>query len=188
LQEAGVDEWNKRRARGEGCMNQVRTHLWLETALLAVWDRHFADVPVANTVRIGYCRPSKTRLGWIALSESGLSTHIGINRLLQHLEAPEEVCVITIAHELVHYGRGFGSPLPQRYDDPHAGGIVEHELHTRGLSHALAVYQDWSFHAWDGYYARYARSRARASGAYGAGTLMPRSMERDPHVAALDLK
>jgi hypothetical protein len=168
-------------------MNQVRTHLWLETALTTLWERHFSDVPVANTVHIGYCRPSKTRLGWIALSESGRSSHIGINRLLQHLEAPEEVCVITIAHEMVHYGHGFGSPLPRRYDDPHAGGIVEHELHARGLSPALAVYQDWSLHAWHSHYARYARSRARTSGSYRTGSLMPRSMEQDPNVAALDV-
>jgi hypothetical protein len=168
-------------------MNQVRTRLWLETVLLTLWDRHFSDVPVANTVHIGYCRPSKTRLGWIALSESGRSSQIGINRLLQHPEAPDEVCVITIAHEMVHYGHGFGSPLPRRYDDPHAGGIVEHELHARGLSPALAVYQDWSLHTWHSHYARYARPPYRTSGGYRNGSLTSVSMGQGPEVAALDL-
>lgn len=168
-------------------MKQLRTQHWLETAMRAVWDRYFADVPVMNLVNIAYCRPSKTRLGWIALSESGRSTHIGINRLLRHPEVPEEVCIITIAHELVHYSHGFGSPLPQRYADPHAGDIVEQELGTRGLLSALLTYQHWSTHAWEAHYARLAGSRSRPLVAFNGAGARPEPAPHIPTVAALDV-
>lgn len=150
-------------------MGNGRPQIWLETALRDVWTRHFSDVPAANAVGIAYCRPSKTRLGWIALSESGLSTRIGINRLLRHREVPEEVAIVTIAHELVHYGHGFGSPLPQRYADPHAGGIVEQELVARGLDVALQRYQDWLMTTWAAFYARRGPAAARGAATSSAG-------------------
>lgn len=148
-------------------MGNGRSQTWLDTALRDVWTRHFDDVPAANDVGILYCRPSKTRLGWIALSESGRSTRIGINRLLRHREVPEEIAIVTIAHELVHYGHGFGSPLPQRFADPHAGGIVEQELAIRGLGGALQRYQDWVMTTWTAFYARWGPSAARCAGMSG---------------------
>ena len=116
---------------------------------------------MANVVDIAYCRPTKTRLGWIALSETGQSTLIGINRLLGHWEVPDDVCTITIAHELVHYSHGFGSPLPRRYADPHADAVVERELRARGLSGPLATHEYWAQRHWSEFYARHAASRQR---------------------------
>ena len=168
-------------------MDQIRSCFWLEAVLRNIWDRHFADVPVANSVGITYCQASKTRLGWIALSESGRYTSVGINRLLRFPEAPEAVCVITIAHELVHYAHGFGSPLLQRYRDPHAGGIVERELVQRGLGRVLDTHQYWSQHSWNAHYARFARLRSRAFDGLGASDNGTKSASQYPTIAALDV-
>lgn len=168
-------------------MKQGRSHAWLEAALLDTWDRHFEDVPMANVVRITYSGPSKTRLGWIALSESGRFTSIGINRLLRFPEVPEDVCIITIAHEVVHYSHGFGSPLQQRHADPHAGGVVERELEYRGLAGALARYHVWSTQEWPAHYARYARGGSRQAGALRSSEQEAESRQQYPTVAALDI-
>jgi hypothetical protein len=174
------------RAGGEEGMNQVRSRAWLEAALHDIWDRHFEDVPVANVVRITYSGPSKTRLGWIALSETGQFTTIGINRLLRFPEVPEDVCIITIAHEVVHYSHGFGSPLQQRHADPHAGGVVERDLEYRGLAGALARYYGWSTHEWAGHYERYAR-RAAHQITERCSSEAAESQRQYPTVAALDV-
>lgn len=168
-------------------MNQVRSHAWLQAALLDTWDRHFEDVPLANVVRIAYSGPSKTRLGWIALSESGRFTSIGINRLLRFPDVPEDVCIVTIAHEVVHYSHGFGSPLQQRYADPHADGVVERELEYRGLAGALARYHTWSIHEWPAHYARYARAGSRQAAEIRSQEQEAAGPHNFPTVAALDV-
>ena len=142
-------------------MVDVRSRFWLRTALWQVWTEYFADVAPVNDVHIAYVRPSKTRLGWIALSEEGDSTLIGINRLLSHPDVPDEVCTITIAHELVHYCHGFGSPLPRRFADPHAGDVVDRELRLRGLGEALQRSQRWAQSSWPQLYAEHAAARPR---------------------------
>lgn len=162
-----------------------RTQPWLETALHQIWTRYFPDVAPANIVQIAFCRPSRTRLGWIALSESGRYTHIGINRLLRHVEAPEDVCTVTIAHELVHYSHGFGSPLPQRFADPHADGIVDRELAVRGLGAAVAAYEHWATYHWPAFYERQ-KQRSRALSLYDT-SLRPSPETPQREHAALDL-
>jgi hypothetical protein len=168
-------------------MDQSRSCFWLEEALREIWDRHFNDVPVVNVVNIAYCQGSKSRLGWIALSETGRYTHIGINRLLRFPEVPEAICVVTIAHELVHYAHGFGSPLPQRYGDPHAGGIVECELAQRGLNGALVTYQHWAQHSWNAHYSRFARVRSHQLDKQESVALRSDQSSEFPTVAALDV-
>jgi hypothetical protein len=172
---------------GKGRMEQARSRQWLDTALQEIWHRHFRDVPVVNIVNVAYCRPSKTRLGWIALSESGRYTQIGINRLLGYPEVPDDVCIITIAHELVHYGHGFGSPLPKRYADPHAGGIVERELVDRGLADAFSAYVQWSDQGWDTHYQRYAAVRSRPADRRDRTNDDADVSSPGPPVAALDM-
>jgi hypothetical protein len=168
-------------------MNQVRSQAWLEAALHDIWSRHFDDVPVANVVRITYSGPSKTRLGWIALSESGQFTTIGINRLLRFPEVPEDVCIVTIAHEVVHYSHGFGSPLQQRHADPHAGGVVERDLEYRGLAGALARYYGWSSREWAAHYARHARGSSRLITDHRSSVAASASPLQYPTVAAMDV-
>ncbi len=139
----------------------VRSRFWLETALWQVWTGHFSDVAPVNDVHIAYFRPSKTRLGWIALSEAGDSTLIGINRLLSYPNVPDEICRVTIAHELVHYCHGFGSPLPRRFTDPHAGDVVDRELKDRGLGDALQRSHRWAQRVWPWIYTQHAATRGR---------------------------
>lgn len=133
-------------------MEAARTHGWLAEQLAHIWATYFPDVARVNDVTVRFVREGKTRLGWIALSESGRSTLIGINGLLALPDVPQYVCHVTIAHELVHYAHGFGSPLPCCFVDPHAGGVVERELEVRGLGALLQWSDEWSTRHWFSFY------------------------------------
>lgn len=124
-----------------------------------LWSRHFADVSRLNTIQIAYGAPWKTRLGHIQLSLDMTISLIGINKLLGSPEVPEYVLVTTIAHELVHYTHGFGSPLLRRYEHPHANHIVERELERRELASYLHCCNQWIDNEWYAFY-----DRQRASG------------------------
>jgi hypothetical protein len=120
-----------------------------------IWFRYFADVPRVNRVEIAFRRPWQRRLGVISLSEDERTTRIGVNSLLAHPDAPYCLTLITVAHELVHYCHGFGSPLPRRYQHPHRGGVVTRELEARGLDGELAAYGQWIQQHWWSFYARH---------------------------------
>ena len=124
----------------------------LSIYLSSLWQHYFSDVPHANEVQIAYCRPWKSRLGLIRMSLDSTRSFIGINSLLQHKDVPVCVLVTTIAHELVHYTHGFGSPLPQLYGHPHAHNIVDKELGQRGLGSALADCNTWLNAHWYTFY------------------------------------
>jgi hypothetical protein len=131
---------------------QLRDSAWLNEELASLWKRHFADVSHANRVEIRFAASWKTRLGMISLSSDRQTSNISINGLLRLPEAPVYIARITIAHELVHYAHGFGSPLPTRHRHPHRGRIVERELRGRGLGAEYEVYQAWiRNHWWDFY-------------------------------------
>ncbi|MBI4322177.1 MAG: hypothetical protein HY675_27100 [Chloroflexi bacterium] len=121
---------------------------WLSRELDYLWDTHFSDIRRANCVHIEFARKWKTRLGLITLSSSERTTYIGINSLLRFAQVPWYVPTVTIAHELVHYAHGFGSPLPQKHKHPHRGGIVSQELSRRGLENELALYTRWVAEFW----------------------------------------
>ena len=120
--------------------------------LSSIWQHYFADVPRTNDVHIAYCRPWKTRLGLIRMSLDSTRSFIGINSLLQHEAVPDFVLVTTIAHEVVHYAHGFGSPLPQLFEHPHANNIVDKELEQRGLGDTLADCNAWIDEQWYTFY------------------------------------
>lgn len=122
-----------------------------------IWQCYFADTPRINEVRIAYSYPWKSRLGVIRLVEDQHLSCIGINTLLQHVDVPEAVLITTIAHELVHYAHGFGSPLPRFYKHPHANGVVDRELERRNLGSCLLTCHEWLDKYW---YAFYDRQRA----------------------------
>jgi len=124
----------------------------LPAYLERIWRNHFADIPRANTVHIGYCYPWKNRLGLIRLSLDQATTFIGINALLQVLQVPEYVLITTIAHELVHYTHGFGSPLPRLCKHPHANNVVERELERRELGEHLHCCNEWIDKQWYPFY------------------------------------
>ncbi|HTI13042.1 MAG TPA: hypothetical protein VL461_00530 [Dictyobacter sp.] len=117
-----------------------------------IWQTYFTDVPRINTVEIAYCFHWKSRLGLIRLSLDSTLTFIGINTLLQVATIPDEILLITIAHEMVHYTHGFGSPLPRQHKHPHANQIVERELEQRGLGISLRNCNEWIDKYWYSFY------------------------------------
>ena len=132
----------------------LRDSRWLKEELRYLWANFFADTLRANTVEVSFAGSWKSRLGVISLSEDKQTTHIGINSLLSLPEAPYYVARITIAHEMVHYSHGFGSPLPRLYRHPHRGRIVEKELLARGFGQEYRVYQEWIRNHWYDFYER----------------------------------
>jgi hypothetical protein len=143
-------------------MKQATEERDLIAYLNRIWWKHFIDIPRVNTVHIGYCFPWKSRLGLIRLSLDESTTFIGINSLLQSPQVPDYVLITTIAHELVHYAHGFGSPLPRLHKYPHANGVVERELAHRELSEYLHRCNQWIDKHWYPFY-----DMQRASGWVG---------------------
>ena len=123
--------------------------------LYFIWHTYFADTPRVNEVHIAYSYPWKSRLGLIRLSLDNTLTFIGINTLLQHPHVPDYVLLTTIAHELVHYKHGFGSPLPRRYKHPHANGVVDHELEAHQLGDPIRLCNEWIDQYWYAFYDRF---------------------------------
>ena len=131
-----------------------RDNEWLNFELDYIWDTYFSDITRVNSVKIEFARNWKARVGMITLSASGSMTYIGINSLLRYRQVPWFVPTITIAHELVHYAHGFGSPLPRKYSHPHKGGIVFKELAARGLEKEHNLYTNWLADYWHSFYSR----------------------------------
>lgn len=124
----------------------------VEMYLDTIWQRYFSDVPRKNEVLIAYCAPWKTRLGLIRMTVDESMSFIGVNALLQHHTVPEYLLVTTIAHELVHYAHGFGSPLPRLYTHPHANNVVNKELAKRGLAEYVQLSDEWIDDYWFAFY------------------------------------
>src|SRR5262249_34982115 len=118
-----------------------------------IWSAYFADTPRVNEVYIAYSYPWKSRLGLIRLSLDNVITFIGINTLLLHPQVPDCVLLTTVAHELVHYKHGFGSPLPRRYKHPHANKVVDRELEAHRLGDTLRSSNEWIDNHWYSFYA-----------------------------------
>ncbi|GCF06522.1 hypothetical protein [Dictyobacter arantiisoli] len=136
-----------------------------------IWQVYFTDSFFVNEVTIDYCYPWKARLGLIRLSVDNTETFIGINTLLQSFQVPEYVIITTIAHELVHYIHGFGSPLPRLYQHPHANRVVDRELEKRELGEYLRCCNEWIDKYWYSFY-----DMQRAAGWAGI-----RDINRSPH-------
>lgn len=143
----------------------VRDGRWLQDTLRDIWDRYFRDTPRVNAVRISYGAAWKTRLGSITLSADHRTSYIQINALLGMPEVPDCVTTVTIAHELVHYAHGFGSPLPQRYKHPHRGGIIKRELIRRGMALDYERYDEWVYNHWYDFYDERANQEVRPTSA-----------------------
>ncbi len=131
-----------------------RDEEWLRRELEFIWETYFGDVERLNAVEIRFGRPWKARLGMITLSASGRTTYIGVNSLLHSRLVPNFIPRVTIAHELVHYSHGFGSPLPKKCSHPHRGGVVAKELADRGLDDEHRYYQQWLHDNWLLFYGR----------------------------------
>lgn len=133
----------------------MRDDKWLFEKLDEVWDKYFGDVLQENDVRIVWGRRARTRLGSIKKGKNHNGhyheTIITINKLFQDKEIPEYVVLSTIAHEMAHYAHGFHSPLEQKFDTPHAGGIIHKEMEGRGLAGLEKKAKKWLKENWRGY-------------------------------------
>ena len=144
-------------------MLAIDTPVFLENASISrnpdiymkeIWKKYFQDIPRANQVKISYCYPWKYRLGLIRLSVDCNTSFIGLNSLLQLEQVPEYILITTIAHELVHYAHGFGSPLVRQYKHPHANNVVPYELERRGLGEKMHLCNAWIDKHWFPFYDR----------------------------------
>lgn len=113
-----------------------------------LWEGYFADVPRPNELVVGYAFPWKWRLARIRMALGGEWSEIGVNPLLRHPGVPHDIYIAVLAHEIVHYAQGFGSPLPQQQRHAHAHGAVGHELAQRGLGHTEDVLEAWGEAVW----------------------------------------
>lgn len=130
-------------------MSEVRDEAWLQQLLDTTWDQYFVDVEQANDVRIVYGRRSKRRLGSIRLDPADSSVSvITMNGLFRLLEIPGYVVQATLVHELIHYAHGFNSPLEQRQQHPHAGGVMRREFDERGLLDMYQSQKRWLKEFW----------------------------------------
>lgn len=122
-----------------------RDNRWLKDKLAQIWQRYFADIPVANNVFVKFGRPTRTRLGSIKFGrrKENPNTIITINGHFTDPDIPEFVIEAVLAHELTHYAHGFASPLEQSYQHPHKGGVVRRELIDRGLKELLQLEKRW---------------------------------------------
>ncbi len=132
-----------------------RDDKWLFQQLDEVWDTFFSDVPQENDVKIVWGRRARQRLGSIKQGQKIRGKHpetiITINSLFKDVEIPDFVVTATIAHELAHYAHGFNSPLEQKFEKPHEGGIVHKELRARGVEKLEKMQKKWLKDNWRKY-------------------------------------
>lgn len=133
----------------------MRDDKWLFSELDKIWDKYFPDVPQDNDVRIVWGRRARGCLGSIKQGEASRGKHpetvITINSLFKDTKIPEYVVRGTIAHELSHYTHGFHSPIEQKYETPHAHGVIKKELAGRGLDKIYRAQKIWLKKNWREY-------------------------------------
>ncbi len=137
----------------------MRDDKWLFQKLDEIWDNHFPDISQNNDVVIKFGRKARQRLGSIKqetkthsdLLNKNRKTIITINGLFKDLEIPEYVVTATIAHEMCHYAHGFSSPLEQKFESPHLGGVVTKEMKLRGFEKELKLQKKWLKDIWPDY-------------------------------------
>jgi len=122
----------------------MRDNSWLQQLLDEIWDQYFSDVPQENDVRIVFGRKAKRRLGSISVDPKDKNVSIiTMNGIFRYEEIPRFVIMATLVHELSHYSHGFNSPIEQRYQHPHAGGVIKAEFSERGLLDLYLEQKRW---------------------------------------------
>lgn len=130
----------------------MRTNQWLERKFEIMIADNFADMDIKNPIFIKFGRKSKRRLGSIALrdvrGEQEKMSVIVLNGHFRSEDIPEEIILVTIAHELAHYLHGFNSYHDKVHQFPHKGSIVNKELRRRGFSDQLKFQRQWLKDNW----------------------------------------
>lgn len=120
-----------------------RDNEWLLSRLDDLWERYFSDIPQTNKVFINFGRFAKYRLGSIRLNKQTKASIITITSMFRSSKIPREVVDHTIGHELVHYAHGFSSKRTRLHKYPHAGGVVQKEMESRGMGNLNKAYKVW---------------------------------------------
>lgn len=126
----------------------LRTNTWLNEQLQNLLSGAFSDMKTPNTITIKFGQRARRRLGSIRMSRDKKQSRIIINGYLRDPAIPEQIISSVIAHELCHYAHGFCSPLPKKYQNPHAGGIIGREFKKRGLYLLLEFEKQWTKNHW----------------------------------------
>lgn len=124
---------------------ELRTNQWLADRLDWLWQTHFSDVEIANTVYVRFGRPAKTRLGSIKYGRrrENPNTYITVTGHFRDPQIPDYVIDAVLAHEMSHYTHGFFSPHPQIHAHPHKHGVIDKELTKRGLEDIMRLQKSW---------------------------------------------
>jgi len=123
----------------------MRDDLWLQLRFDQMWTLFFPDVE-RKDVGIRWMGTWKNKFGHIKRRKHG--SEIVINKLFKDMRVPEDIIKLTIAHEITHYMHGFQSHLPQQYDHPHQGGVVDKVLKEKGFGYALKMEKKWYREKW----------------------------------------
>ncbi len=145
----------------------MRTNSWLRSQLNTLCSQYFPEVNPEKDVTISFGRKGRQRLGSIKrmVIKPGLKMGSVIIRPIQYSKLsiititgyfkdeliPDSVVIATIVHELVHYVHGFSSPMPQLYNHPHKGKVVQRELLKRGLGDIHYDSERWLRKEWRKY-------------------------------------
>lgn len=121
----------------------IRDNNWLLSRLDLIWSKYFSDVSQTNPIHIRFGRYSKYRLGSIRLSRRNGRSYITITGMFRNTKITASVVDHTIAHELVHYAHGFSSKRACLHKYPHAGGVVQKEMESRGMGNLNKAYKVW---------------------------------------------
>jgi len=124
----------------------MRDDEWLKERLELIWRMFFSDLEEKNKIKIRFKGKWKNKFGHIS-KKKGVS-EICVNGLFRHLEVPEWVIELTLAHELVHYMHGFHSDHEKKFKHPHQGGVVRRELIKRGLGSFVGMERKWFKEEW----------------------------------------
>ena len=123
----------------------MRDDEWLQNRFSQIWNLFFPDVEKKD-ITIKWKGKWKNKFGHIKRTKHG--SEIVVNELFKDLRVPEDIIKLTIAHEITHYMHGFQSHLPQQYDHPHQGGVVDKVLIEKGFRYALKREKKWFKEEW----------------------------------------
>ena len=134
----------------------MRNNAYLDQKINQIWFQYFPDISIINKIHIKFGPIAKKRLGSIRKKNidrktGEFDTLILINGHFRDPLIPDYIIEATIAHELCHYAHGFSSPLPQLYQSPHRGGVIDKEMADRDLQPLADKEDRWLQSNWLNY-------------------------------------
>lgn len=128
----------------------MRDNKWLKNRFEILWQKHYPDIAIINTVFVRFGRNNRTRLGSIKFGrrKDNPNTYITLNGYFRDQKIPEYVIDATLTHEMTHYAHGFYSLHSRAHRYPHQGGVVRKEMVDRGLDNVLKLSKRWLKENW----------------------------------------